>query len=146
MVSDGDRLAIQELLSRHFYALDGLTQLVPGNAARNWAETFTENGTFRLERANGDVVAEVSTRGKLEALFSQFTAIETTRHWTNGQIIEPVSTTEVSGGCYIIALDIGQNPSPITRSGQYRDRIVKTAAGWKFDRRTLTLDPSSPAG
>jgi excisionase family DNA binding protein len=63
-----------------------------------------------------------------------------------GQIIEPVSTTEVSGGCYIIALDIGQNPSPIIRSGQYRDRIVKTAAGWKFDRRTLTLDPSSPAG
>jgi hypothetical protein len=146
MISDGDRLDIYELLARHFYALDGLNQIVPGSAARNWAETFTVNGSFRLERSDKTTVVELSGRDNLEQLFAKFTDIETTRHWTNGLIIQPVSDVLVKAGCYIIALDIGKNPSPTIRSGTYSDTITKVDGKWLYDHRCLTLDPASPAG
>lgn len=140
-----DQLAIRNLLARHFYALDGLTALVPGAPARSWAETFAPDGRFTIVRASGETVVEVAGRPALEALFAQFPDVERTRHWINDLLIEPLDADSADAGCYIIALDIGSNPAPIIRTGVYLDRIVRKDGAWLFESRRLILDPSSPA-
>jgi hypothetical protein len=144
-ISVADRLAIRELLSRHFYALDGLTALVPGDAAVNWAVTFTPDGRFTLVRANGEVVVEVQGRDALASAFRSFPDVDRTRHWINDLLIEPVDADTVDAGCYIIALDVGSNPAPIIRTGVYIDRIVRLDGEWRYQSRRLILDPASPA-
>ncbi len=140
-----DQLAIRDLFARHFYALDGLTTLVPGAPARSWAGTFTPDGRFAIVRASGETVVEVAGRPALEALFAQFPDVERTRHWINDLLIEPIDADTADAGCYIIALDIGTNPAPIIRTGVYVDRVVRQDGAWLFASRRLILDPSSPA-
>ncbi|WP_299407944.1 nuclear transport factor 2 family protein [Acaryochloris sp. IP29b_bin.148] len=142
-LSAEDRLAIYELNSRYFYTLDGLTVLIPGDAAKNWAETFTANGTFSIVRWDRQVVMEVSGQTALADAFRTFPDIETTRHWSNNFFIVTDGAI-VKSGCYIVAMDIKQIPASLERTGLYEDELAKVGDDWKFKRRTLILDPASP--
>jgi len=144
-LSAADQLAIQELNAHYFYSIDGLNALVPGNPAENWAKTFTANGVFSIVRANGSTVAEVRGTKALIDLYETFPDVATTRHWINDLVIERQGG-EIRSGCYIIAMNIADNPATIVRSGLYQDRLVKVGKQWKFQSRKLILDPSSPAG
>ncbi|MEO1133796.1 MAG: nuclear transport factor 2 family protein [Cyanobacteria bacterium J06639_1] len=140
-----DRLAIQELNSRYFYAIDGLTALLPGDPDRHWAETFAPDGSFSIVDADGSILMDVQGTDALVEAYRSFPDVATTRHWINDLLIE-TDGDDVKSGCYIIAMNIAANPAAIVRTGVYRDRLVKGSDGWKFQNRTLILDPNSPAG
>lgn len=144
-LSTEDRLDIQELNSRYFYAIDGLDALIPGDPAQNWANTFTEDGSLSLVKFDGEILQSVQGRKALVDLYKTFPDIATTRHWFNDLLIESTETG-VTSGCYIIAMNIKNNPATIIRSGVYQDQLVKLTQGWKFKSRKLILDASSPAG
>lgn len=140
-----DRLQLQELNARYFYALDGLHTLIQGDPAHNWADTFTADGSFSIVQANGELVIEIQGTQALTEAFQSFSDIATTRHWINDLLIEP-GETGANSGCYIVAMNIGVNPATIVRSGIYQDRLKKVGVQWKFQSRKLILDPSSPVG
>jgi hypothetical protein len=144
MLTIEDRLEIQELSARFFYALDGLTKLFRGDAAEHWVKTFTPEGRFSIVQAGGEVVVEARGRENLLNLFKGFPDIEITRHWINDLLIEPESGGARSG-CYIIAINIQDNPSTIIRTGIYQDVLIKWDGMWKFSSRKLILDSNSPA-
>lgn len=144
-LSTADILAIQELNARHFYALDGLDSLISGDPGTYWAKTFTANGTFSIAKQNGEVLLKASGFDELIRAYKTFPDIATTRHWINDLIIE-TDSGGVKSGCYIIAMNIKNNPATIIRTGIYKDRLVKVRQNWRFQSRTLILDPNSPAG
>ncbi|ELR98754.1 nuclear transport factor 2 family protein [Gloeocapsa sp. PCC 73106] len=144
-LSADDRLDIQELNARYFYAIDGLDILIPGDPAQNWANTFTSDGSFSIVQANGDPVLQIQGTKALIETFASFPDIATTRHWINDLLIEQTATG-VTSGCYIIAMNIKNNPATIVRTGIYQDQLVKVSNQWKFQSRKLILDPNSPAG
>jgi hypothetical protein len=144
-LSTTDILEIQDLSARYFYTLDGLDNLIPGDPATNWANTFTPNGTFSIFQTNGEVLLKATGFNDLIRTYKTFPDVQTTRHWINDLIIE----SDVGGaksGCYIIAMNIKNNPATIVRTGIYQDRLVKIRDRWKFKSRSLILDPNSPAG
>jgi hypothetical protein len=45
--------------------------------------------------------------------------------------------------CYLNAYSAGQGDSALFRAtGIYRDRLVRTADGWRFAQREVTIDPA----
>ncbi|PSB03205.1 nuclear transport factor 2 family protein [Merismopedia glauca] len=145
ILSTVDILAIQDLSTRYFYVLDGLDKLIVGDPATNWANTFTPDGTFSIVQTNGEVLLKATGFDDLIRTYKTFPDIQTTRHWINDLVIEP-DVAGAKSGCYIIAMNIKNNPATIIRSGIYQDRLVKIRDRWKFKSRTLILDPNSPAG
>ncbi len=143
-LSPEDQIAIEDLNALHFYALDGLDELITGDPGTFWANTFTPNGTFSIVKES-NVLFKVTGFAQLVAAYKTFPDVETTRHWINDLIIKP-DVGGAKAGCYIIAMDIKNNPATIIRSGIYKDRLVKVGSNWKFLSRTLTLDPNSPSG
>jgi hypothetical protein len=144
-LSTTDILAIQDLSTHYFYAIDGLDNLIPGDPAANWANTFTRNGTFAIVDSNGQVLIKATGFDDLIRTYKTFPDVQTTRHWINDLVIEP-DVGGAKSGCYIIAMNIKNNPATIIRTGIYQDRLVKVGKNWKFKSRTLILDPNSPAG
>ena len=140
-----DELAIQALYSRHFYSLDGLTAVTGGQADRNWAATFTPDGQFTIVRSGGERLFEARGTEQLTSAYATFPDVATTRHWINNLVIEPDGAGARSS-CYIMAMNVEVFPATIIRTGLYDDRLVKVAGDWKFQSRTLILDPGSPAG
>jgi hypothetical protein len=139
-----DRLEIQELNARHFYALDGLNLLLPGDPAEHWADTFTPDGTFEIHNANGDKLLSVSGREQLVEAQRQFPDIAATRHWAGELLIES-HLEGAKSACYIIALNISIVPAPIIRCGTYYDLLTKIHESWKFKSKILILDQFSPS-
>ena len=135
-------LAIQQLNSRYFHAIDAL---LDGNNAEIWATTFTPDGTFYLLDAQSNVILQATGTQDLIETYKTFPDVQTTRHWCNNLLIE-LDGDVATGRCYIIAMSINQLPATIIRSGVYKDQLIKTNKGWKYQSRSLILDPNSPAG
>ena len=141
-LSSEDILAIQQLNSRYFYAVDAL---LDGNNGEIWANTFTSDGTFSLLDAENNIIFQAKGTQELLQTYETFPDVKNTRHWSNNLLIE-VDPEGVKASCYIIAMSIHTLPATIIRSGIYKDRLVKAHGSWKFHSRSLILDPNSPAG
>lgn len=62
------------------------------------------------------------------------------RHQSTNVLIEVVSDTEVHVTHDLVVLEVAAVPY-VMSSGRYnKSQVVKTAAGWKFKRRTLDID------
>ncbi|WP_158266006.1 nuclear transport factor 2 family protein [Chroococcidiopsis sp. CCALA 051] len=140
-LSSNDILAIQQLNSNYFYTLDALKE---GNNAAKWADTFTPDGIFSLTSADGTVIVQATGTQELINTYNAFPDVQTTRHWNNNLLIES-DFGGAKGGCYVIAMNIQSIPATIVRTGLYEDRFVKFGENWKFQARTLILDPNVPA-
>ncbi len=68
------------------------------------------------------------------------------RHWNTNLIITP-TPEGAKGRVYLMVLETASNPPNIRPTGIYEDTLVKTASGWRFDKRTLVTDarPQAPA-
>ena len=127
-----DRTRIRELTARYNRCFDD------GDAA-GFAATFTEDGVM-------EVVGGPVTKGRdaLEAMV---------RHTPYGIVHVTVdATVEVDGdrATQDVTLLVVNRPAPdaaradrrstVQRSGRYHDELVRTGAGWRFARRTASLD------
>jgi hypothetical protein len=136
-----DMLAIEQLNARYYHALDGL---LGADSDVKWANTFTANGTFLTLDADGSVIYDVTGTRALVEVYSTFPDVATTQHWTNNLLIEP-DDSGARASSYIMAIDIANSPSSIVRTGLYTDHLVRVGHEWRFQSRTLTLDPNSPS-
>ena len=65
-----------------------------------------------------------------------------TRHW-NSQILITPTAEGADGSCYLLLVNTGVQPVGVALSGIYQDTIVKTAAGWRFEKRVVGPDPAA---
>lgn len=126
-----DVLAIQQLASAYCHHIDG-------GDGEAWADLFTPDGVF-------DIVDMIAAEGR-EALvqnalmFPQF--LPGGRHVVQNVFVEPDAAGDADKAtmrCYLQFVVVGDEPK-IVQTGRYVDDVVRTDDGWRFARRTLTLD------
>ena len=143
-LSASDRLEIQNLNSRHFHSLDALDHLLSGDPAETWAKTFHVDGTFETQTSDGVLIFQAKGHNELVNAHRGFPDISTTRHWISNLLIEPHPEGARSSS-YIIAMNIGVNPSTIIRTGIYDDFVTFKNGAWLYQKKILILDAFSPS-
>jgi len=123
-----DRTRIRELTARYNQCFDE-------GDAKGFAATFVADGV--MEVAGGPRVEGTEA---LAAMCRANTA--PIRHVTVDPVIEVDGDRAVQ---YVTLLVVrratdGGHPSTLQRSGRYEDHLVRTPDGWRFVRRTCTLD------
>lgn len=142
-LTEQDRLEILNLNAKHFHSLDGLTRILDGDPAETWAATFHPDGLFQTLDSNGSVIFQAQGRHELIHAHRNFPDISTTRHWVCNVLIEP-HPQGARLGSYIIAMNIGENPATIIRTGTYDDLLSLKNGVWLFEKKILILDDFSP--
>lgn len=125
-LSTEDRLEIQELYARYNHALDF------GDAS-GWAGCFTPDGVFASP--NGSFTGSE----QLQQFANGFAERMTGRHWTNNLVIDPAGEG-ATGKCYLMLYRLAEGGPSILTTGVYNDELVRTAAGWRFSKRTVVAD------
>ena len=120
-------IEINHLTNRYNQAADS-------GDGKAFAETFTEDGI--LEMPGSDPIVG---RNALEVSGDSFPQlIEGVRHWTNNQVVE-INGDSATARCYLLLLSAGSPPNIMT-TGSYSDELIKTDQGWKFTKRSVSLD------
>lgn len=111
---------IKQLVAKYNFAFDNQDEA-------GYLACWTPDGYF--ERYN----SRPRARGHVElaALVREFTVVG--RHISSDFVIEVSGDTAVSEN-YCIYLDM-KSPCEISMVGSYRDKLVRTAEGWKFSER-----------
>ena len=99
-----------------------------------FAETFTEDGI--LEMPGSDPIAGRAALIVSGNTFPQL--IEGVRHWTNNQVVE-INGDSATARCCLLLLSAGSPPNIMT-TGSYSAELIKTDQGWKFTKRSVSLD------
>ena len=120
-----DHAQIHQLYARYVQAIDF------GEAVA-WADTFTPDGSF------GDAV---TGRAALIAFAEQYHEEngDAPRHWYGALVLTPTAEG-AEARCY--AVTFNSRTQSLMWTGTYRDTLVKTADGWRFSQRQLTIDPT----
>jgi uncharacterized protein (TIGR02246 family) len=122
-----DHLAIRELTARYNRAFDDVD-------SEAWADTFTPDGV--MEYGGG---APISGRDALVEM-SRKTGYGFV-HITTDPIIE-IDGDRATQSCTLIVASRSEarDQVAIGMTGRYEDELVRTQDGWRFKRRTATLD------
>jgi uncharacterized protein (TIGR02246 family) len=122
MITAEDQLDIHALYARYAQAFDSGESDV-------CAHLFTEDGSFT--RANG-----ISTTGR-DGLRTMAEGVSGIRHLYANVLIEPAGPNEATVSCINLRLRVaGDGSVAIHALGVMRDRVVRTALGWRFHSRT----------
>lgn len=121
-----DLFAIQQLYARYNHAIDF-------GDADGWAACFTEDGVFSAPGT------EVAGRESLRTFAADFSTRMRARHWTNNLLIDGDGDV-ARGRCYLALLRLGEEGVRIAATGRYEDELVRAGEGWRFRRRTVTMD------
>jgi len=135
-----DRAAITDLIHRYSYTWDG-------RDAAGWVGLFTDDAVIQASFVGKQAWSYGSSTerrtfidGFYEAMAKQ--GLVTTRHVQAGTLLTPESDGSVRGETmFVVAFQFrGEKTPRFTNTGVYRDRFVRTPAGWKFARRDIDVD------
>lgn len=122
-----------DLITRYTYFADlGEIQRIP--------ELFTEDGVMAHPTWEANGQAEL--RKRFESMVGRQ---RTLRHVCTNVLVDVLSAEEATATVYLtLYMHDGpvDGPAPISgphQIGQYRDRLVKTAEGWRFAERRVTF-------
>lgn len=122
-----DKLAIRELTARYNRGFDD-------SDPDAFAANFTDDGS--LEIVGGMTIS--GREGLREMVRSTGWGVV---HVTTDSIIE-VDGDRATQDCYLIVVNRTKEPPASTfgNTGRYRDTLVRAPDGWKFRKRSVTLD------
>ena len=134
-----DRLAILELIAHYAYTWDS-------RDAAGWAALFLEDAIWESYRGGATPAvtlrSHAARREFSQASFDGALVGVRTRHYQTGTVFDTLTADTARTRTMILATrwPAGEDaPSP-SLSGVYEDELRKTAAGWRFARRTLRRD------
>jgi hypothetical protein len=128
-----DQTAIGELTARYNRAFDE-------RRFADWAATFTPDGVLAV--ADGPATAG---REALEQIASGSVTI--TFHVTTNAVIRvdgDTATQELQ--LLVLTCEAGRGEMTIMAFGRYADELVRSSEGWRFKRRTATMQPAAVPG
>ena len=110
------------------------------NDFRAVCDLFTEDGSFWRPSVPD---TEIRGREEIQAFLKRPPMV--IRHIVSNCVVEVLSENEATGFSYLVFLfaALTEEPLPLTAGplhvGEFRDRFVKTDAGWKFRERKGAL-------
>lgn len=117
-----DRVAMIELVSRYNHAVDG-------RDAQSWADTFTQDGVFRMQGRD-----EIRGRAALVAMVESLGA-PGARHWTTNFVIDG------DGDYADMQVDlVVVRGSRVLATGRYDNTMQRVDGEWRFARRDYFPD------
>jgi 3-phenylpropionate/cinnamic acid dioxygenase small subunit len=124
-----DQLAIQQLGAAYCHLIDS-------GRGEEWADLFTPDGVF-------EIVDLMTTEGR-EALVGNANVFPEmmpgVRHIVHNMWVNEGDTADTATmHAYLSNVRAGDETQWV-QTGIYNDDLVRTADGWRFARRTLTLD------
>ena len=122
-----DHDEIRQLYARYAHTIDT-------GDAEGWADTFTADGVFANAHGRAALVEFVHTVYKQNQEVGR-----QSRHWNNQILIEPTAEG-AAGTCYLVLYNTGVTPPAIRLTGVYKDALVKTPNGWRFESRVVERD------
>jgi len=129
-LSATDRLDILDLYARASYHLDF-------GEPEKYAALYTEDGVFSRQ-AGDEIVFRCEGVAQLLEFARGVVALNgrSGQHWCGNIIIE-ASDEGATGTCHsmLVTTDAATKSHTITQTGQYRDRFVRPAGGWRFKER-----------
>ncbi len=127
-----DVIAIQQLLARYAFALDGRD----GDA---WAATFVEDGTFETIGRPPKLVGRQQIAQAIKNRNPQLKPFSV-RHLTQNTVIQ-VDGDNATMRAYLLILSEGK----IWGTGNYEDKLRRVNGQWLFAERRFTIDPAPAA-
>lgn len=126
-----DRLHLQDLALAYAEAIDA-------KQAIDVVALFTDDAVFRAyDRAKGEAHGHDEIQILVEKLLGAFTA---TMHHVTGPRVEFTGPDTATGVVSLVAWHAFAEDRPHgILWGRYLDEYVRTAHGWRFARRTLTV-------
>lgn len=133
-----DHEDIRQLIARYNHGID-LGDL------DMFVSTFTEDGAFEVLGLSPDLPLGGRHQGhdELRRLGETFFGIfqGANRHWNSNLLIDG-DGDDATTSCYLAAMATGPaGNSALRGTGIYRDRLRRTAQGWRFHERIVTMDP-----
>jgi hypothetical protein len=119
-----DQAEIQLLYAKYNHAIDS-------GDAEEWAATFTPNGVFNERFAGREALIGFINTWKASGMIR--------RHWNNNLLISG-DARAARGSVYLMLMNVGVRPAAILATGVYLDDLIKTDAGWRFERRVVKID------
>jgi len=108
---------------------------------RTYAQLFTEDGVFiRANEPREPLVGPAA----IEAALAARPTTRLTVHLCTNIEIDVLDREHAAGRCYLLLYSgdasqpesgAGRRAEAVQRVGEYRDRFVRTAAGWRISRR-----------
>jgi len=124
-----DKLAIQELNYRYFWAVDS-------NDEDAYISTWMSDGISEA------VYGSVNGHDQLRARFRNMQAglSKNKRHFV-GNLVITIEGNKAQQQCYLLVVERADEPAVIS-TAVYHDELERIATGWKFSKRSIQIDPS----
>jgi len=130
-LSPSDIAVIQQLYAAYNYAADS-------GDGKAFAECFTSDGILDI-----DGMTHLEGSKALSELFQgQPQGGRRTRHVAVNILVDGEGDL-ATGRAYLLMVGTSTSPATITITGQYEDRLVRTAEGWRFQERRCTFDKAA---
>jgi hypothetical protein len=128
-----DRVAIQTLYATYNHAVD-----ITGDAAGVTA-CFVETGAVydhgRLGRYEGREAIERFMQSAIDEQEGGF------QHWNDNLLVEGEGS-RATATAYVMTVDCRAEQPVLARASLYRDALVRTEAGWRFESRRVGYPPA----
>ena len=137
-LTDRDRAEIRELVARYAQALGSC-------AAEDYARLFTADGTFTTDDFRGAKHREIyGPKGTLRGRDQLVQLVRTEEFCLDGK---PRATASRPAPTVTIqpSPEGARGSAPLGAGGRYDDVYVKTADGWRFKSRTVTMPAVAPS-
>jgi hypothetical protein len=134
-----DHIEIQQLYAKYCHKIDSAD-------FAGWAALFTPDGVWQaVDAPGGEATFSVRGRDDLETFAREDWVARgsgTQRHWMGNILVEGESP-HVRGRTYGFLIQSVDGEIRWIAHGDFDDDLVKTAAGWRFGRRSIRpLGPS----
>ena len=138
VLSERDRAEIRSLVARYAQALGGC-------AADEYASLFTPDGTFTTDEFRGAKHREIfGARATLRGR-DQLTRLVRTEEFCLDGKARPAGSRPAPVVIIEPTRDGARGSAPLGNGGRYDDVYVKTADGWRFKSRAVTMPAVAPA-
>jgi hypothetical protein len=128
-LSAQDIAEIRQLHAQYNHALDF-------GDVEAWADTFVEDGTFGNSRGREQLIQFATNFYGTQQGYS--------RHWNDQLTLSPTDGG-ATGSIYLTLWSTRTRPPTIITTGVYRDVLVRTPNGWRFQSRDMEGDRPAPA-
>lgn len=120
-------------------------RLIDAGENEAWADLYTPDGVFEREVSPVPGIEAVHVEGRAAlARFGEGVVRRgggRHRHWLSGILVEADGRDGAVGSCYFQVIDAaGPGRTTILGSGIYRDRLTRTAGGWRIASRLAVPD------
>ena len=139
------RLELEDLYTEYAHCLDA-------DALERWPEFFTEDCHYRVTSAENYAAGYpvgliyASSKGMLEDRVSALREANIYEPQTYRHLISGIRVEKDDGGAldltanFLVVRTMQDGAMSLFATGQYVDRVVRQAGGWKFARKIVVLD------